>query len=74
MSALHLRTARPPRRRRPAPPHDRQRLCECGAPATQTVRFRQFSSTGATFTNHLHVCAACAAIMQREDRTVTRSR
>lgn len=74
MSALHLRTTARPRRRRPAPMPDRQRLCECGAPATQTVRFCQFSSTGARFTNHLHVCPACAALMLREDKTVTRSR
>jgi hypothetical protein len=45
--------------------------CECGARATHTVAFVQFNSSGASFTNHLHVCSDCAAIMSAED-TVTR--
>lgn len=77
MSALHLRHQHRPVR--PMRPYEQAAIptvtlparCECGARATHTVAFIQFNSSGAAFTNYLHVCSDCAAIMSAED-TVTR--
>lgn len=75
MSAPHIR---PTHRPAPASPGHRAPLfdvpaparCECGARATMTVTFNQFNSSGASFTNYLHVCPDCAAIMHQEDSGV----